>query len=69
VARFTADLESGSLADRVERDVASGESSGVAGTPTFFVNGRRHYGTYDFESLGESVRQARDRVLARTPVA
>ena len=34
-------------AARVTEDVASADASGVAGTPTFFVNGRRHQGAYD----------------------
>lgn len=28
-------------------DVDSADLSGVSGTPTFFVNGRRHNGAYD----------------------
>ncbi len=35
--------------------------SGVSGTPTFFVNGRRHYGAYDIASLSAAVRAARQR--------
>ena len=38
-------------AARVERDVESADLSGVSGTPTFFVNGRRHHGAYDIQSL------------------
>jgi protein-disulfide isomerase len=33
----------------------------VSGTPTFFVNGRRHYGAYDVETLERVVRAARAR--------
>jgi Na+/H+ antiporter NhaA len=51
VERFSADLESRRLALRVARDLASADVSGVAGTPTFFINGRRHYGAYDIRSL------------------
>jgi protein-disulfide isomerase len=29
---------------------------GVNGTPTFFINGVRHDGSYDFESLLEAVQ-------------
>ena len=29
----------------------SADQSGVSGTPTFFINGRRHYGAYDIETL------------------
>jgi protein-disulfide isomerase len=32
--------------------------SGVNGTPTFFINGQRHDGTYDYESLGEAIEHA-----------
>jgi protein-disulfide isomerase len=50
-------------AARVEEDVASADASGVAGTPTFFVNGRRHHGAYDQESLAAAVRAAHARAL------
>ncbi len=40
---------------RVRTDFAGGIRSGVNGTPTFFVNGQRHDGTYDFESLSEAI--------------
>jgi Na+/H+ antiporter NhaA len=44
--------------DRVAADVASADASGVAGTPTFFINGRRHQGAYDLETLTAAVRSA-----------
>jgi Na+/H+ antiporter NhaA len=44
-------LEDGRHAARVREDVMSAEASGARGTPTFFVNGRRHVGAYDAESL------------------
>jgi len=44
VDRFSEELQSGRHALRVARDIESADVSGVAGTPTFFVNGRRHYG-------------------------
>ncbi|MPZ99254.1 MAG: Na+/H+ antiporter NhaA [Dehalococcoidia bacterium] len=56
VGRFVDDLASGRHAMRVERDVASGALSGVLGTPTFFINGRRHQGAYDRDSLAAAVR-------------
>ena len=31
--------------------MASADASGVAGTPTFFINGRRHQGAYDAQIL------------------
>src|SRR5271166_5198667 len=43
---------------RVSEDVASADESGVSGTPTFFVNGRRHYGAYDIATLTSTVQAA-----------
>jgi protein-disulfide isomerase len=45
-------------APRVSRDVASADESGVSGTPTFFINGRRHQGAYDIATLTVEVRAA-----------
>jgi Na+/H+ antiporter NhaA len=50
---------------RVAQDVESADLSGVAGTPTFFVNGQRHHGAFDVETLGAAVRSARDLLRAR----
>ncbi|MFE5812394.1 Na+/H+ antiporter NhaA [Streptomyces sp. NPDC056479] len=55
------DLRARVGAQRVEEDVESADLSGVSGTPTFFVNGRRHHGAYDIASLSAAVRAARDR--------
>jgi len=59
VARFTADLHRHAGAARVTQDVESADLSGVSGTPTFFLNGRRHHGAYDIETLSNAVRLAR----------
>jgi predicted DsbA family dithiol-disulfide isomerase len=48
-------------APRVAEDVASADESGVSGTPTFFVNGRRHYGAYDIATLTDAVRATKRR--------
>lgn len=34
----------------------------MSGTPTFFINGRRHHGAYDIDSLSGAVRAAGARV-------
>ncbi len=58
--QFADALESRKFALRVARDVESADQSGVAGTPTFFVNGRRHHGSYDIDALREAIdREAR----------
>ena len=46
------------LPARVAEDVDGADLSGVSGTPTFFVNGRRHYGAYDIATLSAAVRAA-----------
>jgi Na+/H+ antiporter NhaA len=56
--RFSRALQEHSGAARVAEDVDSADLSGVSGTPTFFVNGRRHYGAYDIETLSAAVRVA-----------
>jgi hypothetical protein len=40
-------------------DVDSAGSSGVARTPTSFVNGRRQYGAYDIDTLTAAVKTAK----------
>jgi Na+/H+ antiporter NhaA len=63
-ARFSARLASRADAARVAEDVDSADLSGVSGTPTFFINGRRHYGSYDITALTEAVRVAKAASLA-----
>ncbi len=45
--------------ERVAEDVQSADTSGVSGTPTFFINGRRHQGVYDIEALTNAISRAR----------
>lgn len=59
--RFRRDLCTQAVASRVAQDIETADRSGVAGSPTFFVNGRLHRGAYDLATLTESVRAARDR--------
>jgi Na+/H+ antiporter NhaA len=66
--RFVDDLRHRAFAPRVGEDVASADASGVSGTPSFFVNGRRHTGVYDVQTLSAVVRAARRRVLASAAV-
>src|ERR687893_1883385 len=68
VERFANDLREHTGAARVADDVDSADLSGVSGTPTFFVNGRRHYGAYDIATLSAAVRAAGARAtLTPTP--
>jgi protein-disulfide isomerase len=61
VDRFREELRTREHAARVSEDVASADESGVSGTPTFFINGRRHYGVYDLDALTEAVGAAKTR--------
>jgi protein-disulfide isomerase len=58
VERFANDLRENVGAAAVADDVDSADLSGVSGTPTFFINGRRHYGAYDIATLSASGRAA-----------
>ncbi|WP_295693034.1 Na+/H+ antiporter NhaA [Lapillicoccus sp.] len=62
--RFHEDLVTHAHAGRVARDVESADLSNVSGTPTFFVDGRRFYGTYDRQNLRAAITAARERRLA-----
>lgn len=50
-AAFAQALSEHRLAGRVREDFMSGIRSGVNGTPTFFINGARHNGSYDLHTL------------------
>jgi protein-disulfide isomerase len=56
--RFDADLAAERFTKRVAADYASGVASGVTGTPTFFINGQRHTGAKDYDSLKRAIEAA-----------
>jgi Na+/H+ antiporter NhaA len=58
IERFADALRGHAGAVRVAEDVDSADLSGVSGTPTFFINSRRHYGAYDIATLSAAVRAA-----------
>jgi protein-disulfide isomerase len=66
--RFREDMRKRVGRARIAEDVDGADLSGVSGTPTFFVNGRRHYGAYDVETLSRAVRAARARAALKTGV-
>ena len=61
VERFTDELRRRVYASRVAEDIDTADMSGVTGTPTFFVNDRRHQGAYDIDTLTAAVRAALQR--------
>jgi protein-disulfide isomerase len=56
-ARFEKELASHAHASRVRRDFTGGIRSGVNGTPTFYINGVRYDGEWDFDSLLAALKQ------------
>jgi Na+/H+ antiporter NhaA len=65
VERFRDELRRREHLPRVADDVGSADASGVAGTPSFFINGRRHEGGYDIDTLTAAAKTALRR--ARLP--
>jgi protein-disulfide isomerase len=53
-----ASLDNGQFTDRVRADFMGGVRSGVNGTPTFFINGLRHDGPFDYPALVGAINAA-----------
>jgi protein-disulfide isomerase len=56
--RFVSELAQHVHEPRVREDFMSGVRSGVNGTPTFFVNGIRHDGPWDADTLSDALLAA-----------
>ncbi len=63
VDRFRDDIRKRKGSGRIAEDVESADLSGVSGTPTFFINGHRHQGAYDIDTLSKAVRLAKARLV------
>jgi len=59
IERFRQDVTERRGANQIAADIDSADLSNVAGTPTFFINERRHYGSYDIDNLSAAVKTAR----------
>lgn len=57
VEKFENATRQGEVTKRIKDDRMSGISSGVNGTPCFFIGGRRFDGAADYESLMEALEQ------------
>lgn len=64
VERFERDLESAEVAARVRDDMLDAEAMNITSVPTFFVNGRRHRGPYDAQTLIRALQAEPERVDA-----
>jgi Na+/H+ antiporter NhaA len=63
VPTFTEAVKQRRYGARVQSDVDSADLSGVTGTPTFFINGRRHHGAFDLDTLSAAVKVAGARAV------
>jgi protein-disulfide isomerase len=55
LARFDSDVVDPAVKARIERDIDTGIESGVDGTPSLFIGGRRYRGPRDADSLGRAL--------------
>lgn len=51
-------MDSREFLPRVKNDFTGGVRSGVNGTPTFFINGKRHDGSFEYDDLVEAIDSA-----------
>jgi protein-disulfide isomerase len=58
IEQFDRELAEHVHAARVHEDFMSGVRSGVNGTPAFYINGARHDGSYDIETLLAALERA-----------
>ena len=56
ITRFTAEVNSHKYAARVAAEEKEGESVDVAGTPTFFINGKKFNETFDEATVAPLIR-------------
>jgi protein-disulfide isomerase len=64
--RFETDLSSPEVAARVRDDMLDAEAMEVTAVPTFFLNGQRHTGPYDAQSLIRALQANEDTDTAAT---
>lgn len=52
------DLENGTFVSKIQKDFSGGVKSGVNRTPTFFINGTRYNGNFEFKELVSAIESA-----------
>jgi predicted DsbA family dithiol-disulfide isomerase len=71
-AKFKADFTSQSIKDEVAGDLKAGKDAGVRGTPTIFINGKRHAGARSLEGfkpvVDAEIKAADELIKAGTPL-
>ena len=56
MARFKTDLQKNTIAAKVEQDFESGIRSGVNGTPSFFINGKKYNGDWEEDVFSQYLK-------------
>ena len=51
LTKFDSEFYERMYSNHIDEDIQSGNSSGVKGTPTFFINGELYNGSWDLDSL------------------
>lgn len=69
IEQFIIDMTSDEAAARVRRDFVGGIQSGVSVTPTFYIDGQRHDGAHDLETLKKIIEKATAAKNPRTALA
>jgi predicted DsbA family dithiol-disulfide isomerase len=67
--RFGQCLDSGRLAELVQKDIQAGARLGVSGTPAFFINGRPITGAQPFETFAQVIDEELERAGRAAPGA
>ena len=69
VPRFAREVGSGQHRRRVDEDLASARASGVDASRSYFVNGRRHTGAHDAQSLAAALLATSGESAVASPAA
>ena len=65
VVKFLEDMGLSKVHQKIRSDFMSGIRSGVNGTPTFFINGVRHEGSYQYDALKPAIESIYLKELAK----
>jgi protein-disulfide isomerase len=57
IERFKNDIQKNTLTSKVEQDFESGVRSGVNGTPSFFINGKKYNGDWEEDVFNEYLKR------------
>lgn len=53
--RFEKDIKKSQTIEHIREDMEAGEESGVDGTPSFYINGRKYHGASDYDEMKEYI--------------